>query len=208
MAILSVQRFLASGLLAALAAAAPGLGQTFKGGKTAYRSPDGKWISARIEVGPEQVQVFQKRGKNPAGDTLVAKFDRLATDEDIVHRQTAETERRVKQGVIFGLTSGAILAGINIGIGVAADKVDENVSGETVQKVTGQLRDKLPLATLIAAGGLTALAIKRGRSKVDRPRRHLRQGTRDISLRLPLKELGRFDMAMDRFGAVAPTVEE
>ena len=76
-------------------------------------APASRWVSSRSKSS-------KKEGKNPAGDTLVTKFDRVATDEDIVHRQTAGTERRVKQGVIFALTSGAILAGINIGLGVAA----------------------------------------------------------------------------------------
>ena len=205
---LSIQRFSIVGLIAISTAAAPAFGQRFQGGKTAFLSPDGKWVKARIEVGPEQIQVFQKRGKKPDGDTLVAKFDRVGSDQDVVHRQTAETQRRVKRGIIFGVTSGVILAGVNIGLRLAADEVDERASGGTARAVTGQVRDKLPLATLIAAGGFAALAIKRGMGKVDRPRRHLRQGTRDITLRIPLKDLGRFDMAMDRFGAVSKGVEE
>ena len=204
----SVHQFIAIGLLAAFSAAIPATAQTFKGGKTAYSTPDGKWVSARIEVGPEQIQIFHRRGKDPSGDTLVAKFDRLATNEEVVHRQTAETQRRVKRGLIFGITSGAILAGTNIGLRAAADKVDDRVQGGTVQAVTTQVQDKLPLATLIAAGGLAALAIKRGMGKVDRPRRHLRQGLTKITLRLPQKQLGRFDAAMDRFGAVSKAVSE
>ena len=199
---LSIQRFLGIGLIVMAATANPAFGQRFQGGNTAFMTPDGKWVKARVDVGPERIEVYQKRGKRPDGDTLVAKFDRLSSDEDVVHRRTAETHRRVKRGVIFGVVTGAVLAGVNIGLREAADKVDEEFSGNTARAVTGQVRDKLPLATLIAAGGLAALAVKRGMGKVDRPRRHLRQGTTDITLRIPPKDLGRFDMAMDRFGAV------
>ena len=179
----------------------PALAETFQGGNTAFRTPDGKWVKARIEV-------FQKRGKRPDRDTLVAKFERISSDEELVHFQTVETQRRWKRGVV----SGVLLAGANIALRKVADKVDEeaheaddefNGVGDTVGSVTNQVRDKLTLATLIAGGGLGALAILRGMGKVDRPRRHLRQGLQEITLRIAPKDLGRFDLAMDGFGAAS-----
>ena len=199
MAIRSIQRFPEGGILAAFVATEPTLGQTFKGGKTTCRSAHSKWFSAPIEVAPEQVLVFQKRGKSSASDTPVAKFDRVSWDEEVASRQTADTERQVKQGVVFAVTNGATLAKMNFGMGLAAEKVDESVSGETLQKVTGPVRDKLSLASLIAARGLAALSLKRGIGKSDRPLRAVKQVSRDITLRLALEEFGRFDMAMDRF---------
>ena len=105
-----------------------------------------------------------------------------------------------------------VLAGANIALRRVADEVDEaayeaddefNGVGDTVGSVTSQVCDKLPLATLIAGGGLGALAIVRGMGKVDRPRRHLKQGLTEITLRIARKDLGRFDLAMDGFGAAS-----
>ena len=82
MGIPSVQRFLAGGPLAAFLPVSPPLGQAFKGDKTACAFPDGNSINARDEVAPEQVLAFQARWEKPASETLVAKFDRVASADD------------------------------------------------------------------------------------------------------------------------------
>ena len=212
MTTLSIGRFLSICLFVMATAVNPALAERFQGGNTAFRTPDGKWVKARIEVGPERIEVFHKRGRRPDRDTLVAKFERVSSEADLAYLQTVETHRRWKRGVIFGVVSGVVLAGANIALRRVADEVDEaaheaddefNGVGDTVGSVTSQVRDKLPLATLVAAGGLGALAIVRGMGKVDRPRRHLKQGLTEVTLRIARKDLGRFDLAMEGFGAAS-----
>lgn len=187
----------------ALATALPASSETFQQGNTAFRTPDGKWMKARIEVSSEKVEVFHRKL-----GTLVAQFDR-ANPERPKYLQTTEVYRRVGRGVVFGVVSGVVLAGVNIGIRAALDAVDEELTDEfnghngigadSFEDETQEIREKLPLATLIAGGALGAIAILRGMGKGERQRRQITQGTSKVTLRIRRKDLGRFDMALDRF---------
>ena len=95
----------------AFLSAVPAQAEWFDKGSAAYRTLDGKWRRAAINVEPGKIEVFNRKDR-----TLVASFTSGSVEHGV------NVRRRGKEGAISGVTGAA-----TVGILYALAKTEEGV---------------------------------------------------------------------------------
>ncbi len=165
-------------VLAASLSAVAAQAEWFDRGKAAYRTPDGKWRKAAINVEKGKVEVLNRKDR-----TVVAGFTRGSIEHGV------EGRRRGREAAAVG----GLGAGILLGAFLVAKQDEGEVVVRDGQASTKEISGKRVGIVAAVIVGITAAV---GLTKAKEPYTEITDGARSVRLRVSKGDLARFESSL------------